>query len=370
MIIGIDASRAFINERTGTENYSYHVITQMLKLPEAIKHTFVLFIRPNAKLPRELVGYSNVIVKELNMKYLWTQLGLAWETWKKPMLDVLWIPAHTLPVLRRPSLKTVVTIHGIEYKWLKEYNNLLQRWYLPLSTIYAAKRADGIIAVSNFTANELQKEAHTSKKSIKVIYEGVEIHTPGVMGSHTPGVVGPYVLFVGSVQPRKNLVALISAFKLYLASFPDHKLVIAGQLAWEFDEIVACPAKLKIQDKVVFTGRINDLDLQQLYLGAQMYVQPSITEGFGLPVLEAMSYKVPVISSDGGGLEEVVGNGGVVIALNSEFVSKLAKTMIKISKNVSLRKKLVRLGLKRVSELSWVKTAQKTLKHLINIGFS
>ncbi|MFZ2199541.1 MAG: hypothetical protein WAV40_01995, partial [Microgenomates group bacterium] len=100
MIIGIDASRAFVSERTGTENYSYHLITEMLRLPSAKKHTFILFIRPNANVPSELIGYSNVIVKTISLKYLWTQLGLAWETWKKPKLDVLWIPAHTLPVFR------------------------------------------------------------------------------------------------------------------------------------------------------------------------------------------------------------------------------------------------------------------------------
>lgn len=374
MIIGIDASRAFIETRTGTENYSFHVITQMCQLLEAKKHTFVLFIRPNTKVPRELVGYSNVIVKEVNMKYLWTQLGLAWETWQKPTLDVLWVPAHTLPVLRRPNLKTVVTIHGIEYKWLKEYKNLLQRWYLPLSTIYAAKKATGIIAVSNFTAHELQKETHIDKKRIKVIHEGFIIPAKKALNT-TPKVFDQwdiekheYILFVGSVQPRKNLVALIQAFKAYVGHFPDHKLVIAGQLAWDFEEIVASPARLKIEDKVIFTGWIGDAELRQLYLGALLYVQPSITEGFGLPVLEAMGCGVPVISSDGGALREVVGRGGIVVPLNSEFASELAKTMVKISKNESLRKKLIALGEARVRALSWVKTAQKTLKHLVNIG--
>lgn len=181
MIIGIDASRAFVRDKTGTETYSYHLIKSMLRLPKSRQHTFVLFIRPNAVLPKYLDVYTNVIVKEVKWKYLWTQVGLAWETWKRHQildtrlqLDILWIPAHTLPVLRRPGLKTVVTIHGLEYQWLREYKNWLQRWYLPLSTFYAAKSADKLIAVSKFTKNQLEKELHTVANKIKVIWEGVE----------------------------------------------------------------------------------------------------------------------------------------------------------------------------------------------------
>lgn len=378
MIIGIDASRAFIDDRTGTENYSYHVITQILKLPEAKKHSFVLFTRPNAKVPSEIVGYDNVIIKNIKFKYLWTQVGLAWETWKKPQIDVLWIPAHTLPVLRNPGIQTVVTIHGLEYQWLPEYKNILQKWYLPLSTYYAAKNATGIISVSEFTAKQLQKETHISKKSIKVIHEGVEIsqsqssdHSPKIaQGSELYGQ--KYILFVGSVQPRKNLVALIEAFsqlRLQLRGDASQiKLVIAGGIGWMADDILQAPARYGVQEKVIFTGRISDLELHNLYSHAQMYVQPSITEGFGLPVLEAMGYGVPVISSDGGALSEVMGEAGVVVALKNGFVSELAKSMTKISENSELRAKMTARGKKRVGELTWSKTAKETLDYLVNIG--
>ena len=380
MVIGIDASRAFIDDRTGTENYSYHVITAILQLLEAKKHSFVLFTRPNAKVPSEIGGYDNVIVKNIKFKYLWTQVGLAWETWKKPQIDVLWIPAHTLPIFRMPGIQTVVTIHGLEYQWLPEYKNIMQKWYLPLSTYYAAKNANGIIAVSEFTAKQLQKETLIDKKSIKVIHEGVELgHRSSVVGDR--GVFRKYgiekkkyILFVGSVQPRKNLVALIEAFsqlRLQLRGDTSQiKLVIAGGIGWMADDILQAPAKFGVQEKVIFTGRISDLELHSLYSHAQMYVQPSITEGFGLPVLEAMGHGIPVISSDGGALSEVVGSAGIVIPLNSQFVSELAKTMTKLSENSAKRAKLVVAGKKRVSELTWSKTAKETFDYLLDIGSS
>ena len=392
MIIGIDASRAFVRDKTGTETYSYHLIKSMLRLPKSRQHTFVLFIRPNAVLPKYLDVYTNVIVKEVKWKYLWTQVGLAWETWKAQThpvcgspshrvcrgLDVLWVPAHTLPVLRRPGLKTVVTIHGLEYQWLREYKNWLQRWYLPLSTFYAAKSADKLIAVSKFSAKQLEKELHTIANKIKVIYEGTEshsrrIHTPGVKGAHTPGVLGKhglqdknYVLFVGSIQPRKNLVALIEAF-----SHTDlDKLVIAGGVGWMTEDIFKAPSKFGVQEKVVFTGRVSDLELRALYSGTMMYVQPSITEGFGLPVLEAMAAGVPVITSDGGALGEVVGEAGVVVELGSHFVGELARAMERVASEPELRKKLISMGYRRVKEFSWDKAAKATLDVIVGEGYN
>lgn len=390
MVIGIDASRAFISERTGTENYSYHLITEMLRLPAAQKHAFVLFIRPNAIIPKELVGYTNVIVKTIEWRYLWTQLGLAWETWQNPPLDVLWVPAHTLPVLRNPRLKTVVTIHGLEYQWLPEYKNLLQRWYLPLSTFYAAKYADKLIAVSKYTAKQLEKELHTHSKKIKVVWEGVAIDVRREerdvrVGREKYGLQNKkYILFVGTIQPRKNLVALIKAFsQLHLrlrGDMAQTKLVIAGGVGWMAREVFEAVKVYGVTERVVFTGRISAADLEVMYRGAALYVQPSITEGFGLPILEAMQRGVPVVSSDGGALPEVVGGAGMIVKLGNgelgvtiqdgdDFADRLRSAMQKVLREPKLRGKLVAEGKKRVRDFSWVKAAKETLKVLLEAAY-
>lgn len=380
MVIGIDASRAFGSAKTGTENYSYHLITSILRLPESSSHTFVLFIRPNTTVPSEIVGYDNVIVKIVNYKYLWTQVGLAWETWRMTdsrYLDVLWIPAHTLPIWRKPKVKTVVTIHGLEYKWLKEYKNLLQRWYLPLSTYYSAKMATQLIAVSEFTKNQLQKEVHNISKDIKVIYEGVtvarehkKVASSEKLYSRFKIQPSKYLLFVGTIQPRKNLVALIQAFSMIVKSNPDldYKLVIAGSVGWLAEEVLKAPSKYQIQERVVFTGRVAEDDLRELYHQAKMYLQPSLTEGFGLPVLEAMEAGVPVISSDGGALTEVVGEAGIVVPLGGAFVEGLAKAMTRLSTDPKLWQNLVAKGKLRAREFGWDKVARKTFQLLLNTG--
>ena len=372
MIIGIDASRAYIGQRTGTENYSYHLIKEMLRLPESKTHTFVLFIRPNSILPDYLDGYSNVIVKEIKFRYLWTQLGLAWETWQKPILDRLWIPAHTLPVLRNPKLKTVVTIHGLEYEWLPEYKNWLQKWYLPLSTFYAAKSASSLIAVSLFTKKQLKKVFPNIAFDIKVIHEGVEIDSNRVKISKGEalekfGILpGKYILFVGTVQPRKNLVQLIEAFSVFSRLNPGYKLVVAGGIGWMAEEILKAPAKYDVAELVVFTGRVSEADLSQLYQSAAVYVQPSITEGFGLPILEAMANDVPVITSNGGALPEINADAGIVVALGDSFVVQLAQKIETVVKNQTMSGKMIVSGKKRVMSLSWQKAAAETLKVLLS----
>lgn len=379
MVIGIDASRAFVAERTGTENYSYELITHMLRLTAAKKHTFVLFIRPNANLPKELDGYSNVNVKIIKWPVLWTQVGLALATWGSK-LDVLWILAHTLPVLRKRTLKTVVTIHGLEYKYLREYNNWLQRWYLPLSTYYAARAADRLICVSESTKRDLIAETGIDAEKTIVIYEGASLDDKkvnplirkAVMDKY--GIEGKkYVLFVGTVQPRKNISALIHAYSKVKSEFPDYKLVIVGGIGWDAEGDLALPEKLGIEDSVIFTGRVDPDVLLALYQGAGLYVQPSWTEGFGLPVLEAMANGVPVVVSSGGALPEVVRDAGIVVALDggvASFSESLAKELVRVLGDTKLVKRLIARGSKRIGKLRWEMTAEQSLAYITTGHFS
>jgi len=375
MVIGIDASRAFVAERTGTENYSYELITQMLRLIASKKHTFVLFIRPNAKLPKELDGYSNVSVRIINFPVLWTQVGLAIATWGAK-LDVLWIPAHTLPVLRKRTLKTMVTIHGLEYKYLPEYKNWLQRWYLPLSTFYAARAADQLICVSESTKRDLITETGVDIEKISVIHEGANYSDSegqrfGRSAKKLYEKYGveekKYILFVGTVQPRKNVGSLIRAFAQVRHVCPDYKLVIAGGVGWDAESDLALPQELGIADAVIFTGRVSSGVLQSLYLGASIYVQPSWTEGFGLPVLEAMANGVPVVVSDGGALPEIVGSAGEVVSLDGRsriFAKSLAVMIMRLIKDPKRQELLKQRGLMRVKEFGWKLAAERTLKLL------
>ena len=169
-----------------------------------------------------------------------------------------------------------------------------------------------------------------------MIHEGVELSSP-IAGKGSSKIFQKYglrekeyLLFVGTVQPRKNLIALIHAFAQQQAASLEvngvNQLVIAGSIGWMAEDILAAPAIFGVADKVVFTGRVNDSDLRAIYSGAMAYVQPSITEGFGLPILESMAAGIPVVTSDGGALPEIVGNAGIVVKLDSNFISTLSKS--------------------------------------------
>lgn len=353
MRIGIDASRAFVKNPTGTERYSYEVITRILKLPEAKKHTWILYTKENIKL-----------------SYLWTQVGLAYRTWVDK-LDVLWIPAHTLPVLRKPGLKTVVTIHGLEYEFLPEYKKGLQSWYLPLSTQYAVRSANKIIAVSEFTKKQIVERLHVNPEKITVIYEGVgtEIFNFKFSILNQNQILKKYnlqkknyILFIGTVQPRKNLVRLIQAFSRLNPK--RYTLVIVGKLGWDYQEVLDEIDKSVVKNDIVMVGYIKDSDRDTLLHNALVYVQPSITEGFGLPVLEAMAAGVPVVSSNGGALSEVVGKAGLLFDPYDQL--DILDKLTQVISNPKLRKLLITRSHLRIREFSWEKAARETYRILIS----
>ena len=424
MLIGIDASRAFVKDKTGTENYSYELIREILKLPESRKHRFRLYVRDAelvkksvecdsrgsglaAKATRTDPGLETV---EIKWKRLWTQGGLALECLRRPP-DVLWVPAHTLPVVRRPGMKTVVTIHGIEYQYLPEFYDFKKKWYLNKSTEYAVKRADKLIAVSNWTKKQLVDELGADKDKISVVYEGigrgfvkksVESVQEGsglkAKASRTDpapktlkklcrqvrykyNLPQKYVLFVGTIQPRKNLVKLIEAFAGVVKELgervqegsgfeakasktdPTQKtmigLVIAGKKGWMVDEIYEAPKKYGVEDGVKFIGRVADADLPAVYKMAELFVWPSLMEGFGLPLLEAMQMGVPVICSDRGALPEVAGKAALQV--NPEKTEEITEAIRLVLENKELREGLVEKGYKRVKQFSWKEAAKQTL---------
>ncbi len=389
MRIGIDASRAFTKQPTGTERYAFEVITRMMRLEEARKHEFILYLRNNAPSdpPLNLRGGRNYRFVKIPLKYLWTQIGLAYRSWVD-RLDVLWVPAHTLPVFRKPGLQSIVTIHGIEYEWLPAYENRLQRWYLPLSTKYAVAKADKIIAVSEFTKEQLIERLRAKAKKIEVVYEGFnpEILNSNIEDPNKFKILNKYqlkpkkyLLFVGTVQPRKNLVRLVEGFSRLTwekntpfdspslikegdrGSF-ELKLVISGKLGWNYNEVLEAPERFGVADRVIFTKYVDDTEREILLKNALVYVQPSITEGFGLPVLEAMAAGIPVVSSEGGALKEVVGRAGILF--DPEDVNGIRKAMQLMVTSHTTRLKYINLGYKRIRDFSWDKAAEKTLKLL------
>jgi len=367
MRIGFDGSRAFIENKTGTENYSYQILKTLLKIDK--KNEYIIYVRPGTIT--DAIVQHNARVVTINWPRLWTQVGLAKQTFQDN-LDILFVPAHTSPLIHKRGLKTVVTVHDLGSEYLPRAHQLKQRLYLKWITKYQLKTASKLIAVSNSTKTDLIKKAGIDSKKIEVIYEGFDknlfkpVKGDVLINSLKEFDLVPleYFLFVGTIQPRKNLERLIKAFSINsLARSPKTKLIIVGSKGWLYDDIFKLPKKLGIEEKVKFLGRVEDKQLPALYSGAIALIFPSLFEGFGLPIIEAQASGCPVLISNVSSMPEIAGKGALFV--NPYSLEDIIRGIREIGE---IRGELIKKGFENVKRFSWEKCAVQTLKVFYEVG--
>lgn len=362
MVIGIDASKIARVDKTGTENYSFNLIKALITLDK--KNRYVLYFN---KIPQFFeINQPNVSTKIIPSPRFWTQARLAVEAFLRPP-DVLFVPAHTIPVVRRPGVKTVVTVHDLGAEFLAEYHKFPQKIYLNWSTRYASSEASHIISVSKFTKNELNRTLKVPNNKVSVIYEAVnrELFYPRTKHETAQvrakyGLAGRYFLYVGTIQPRKNLIRLIEAFSKARLEHTD--LVLVGSKGWLYDEIYTAPEKFGISNHVRFLDYVPNDDLPALYSGALGLLFPSLYEGFGLPILEGFACGCPVLTSSVGATAEVAGEAALFV--NPLDVKSISQGIKKLSEKAEIRERLIQKGRLRVGDFAWEKAARETLKVL------
>lgn len=360
MHVGIDASRVALEERTGTENYTYNLIEAIKRVDKVNKYTLYF-----NKLPQYFeIGQQNISTRYIPSPRFWTQFRLLSEVLLNPP-DLLFIPAHTLPLIRRASLKTVVTIHDLGSEFLPEHHQFPQKIYLNWSTRFASRSADALIAVSEATKKDLIKKLGTDPKKIEVIHEAVDKNFYSKRGIEEInavrsffGLTKPYFLFVGTVQPRKNLEFLIEAFAE--GGFKNHDLLIVGKPGWLYEEIYKAPEKYGVESQVKFLGFVDSEYLPGLYSGADAFVYPSLHEGFGLPLLEALSCCCPIVAANNSSIPEVVGEAGLLYKENNK--KELIKQVKMVLKSSDLRKSLESKAKEQLKKFDWDKTAAQTIQ--------
>lgn len=362
MRIGIDASRATAGERTGTENYSLRLARELIELGN--EDEFVLYFReppPPGVVPERPGVTSHVI----NFPRLWTHVRLSWEMATNAP-DVLFVPAHVLPVVH--PMRSVVTVHDLGYIYHKHAHRTLDWCYLHLSTLYNARTAAKVIADSNATKRDLVEKYDIPHDKITTIYLAHDDSFRPIEDSSAVAAVldryridSEYFLCLGTVQPRKNLMGTIAAYATLKRLHPvREKLVIAGKQGWLSEAIYKKARSLGIEDHVVFTGYVDQKDLPSLLTGATALVFASLYEGFGLPALEAMACGTPVVASNVSSLPEVVGDAGLLV--NPRDIVAVSSAMAQIAMDAGLRRELRHRGLERAKLFSWRKCAQETLQ--------
>lgn len=355
MIIGIDGNEANVEKPVGVSVYTKNLLYWFSQW--ANNNTqFKVYLkqRPLKSLPKENKYYQYITI---NGKFLWSQLFLPLELYLKNKVDLFFSPAHYSP--RFCPVPQVVTIHDLSYfyypnEFLKKDLYQLMNW-----TKYSVNKATKIIAVSKTTKKDLMKWYHLPEDRIEVIYNGFEKN----VNRRTAAVLGKenhYILFVGTLQPRKNLHVLIDAFNRLIKIRPEFSLVIAGKTGWLYEDIFQKVKNLGIEKKVIFTGHVPDEELTWLYKNAFCLVMHSFYEGFGIPILEAMANGCPVISSFTSSLPEV--GGDACLYFDPQNPADLLDKLNQLINNDNLRKELIEKGRERIKLFSWKKSAEQTLK--------
>jgi glycosyltransferase involved in cell wall biosynthesis len=313
-------------------------------------------------------SYSNYTVHTVNAFAYWTQTRFAWEMWRlRP--EKLWMPVQALPFFLPKGIETTVTIHDLAFKYFPNHFPKKDQRRLHMFADFAIKHADKLIAVSESTKRDILKwYPDISESKVKVVYHGFDSDlfqstttNDDILRQHS---IEPkkYLLYVGAIQPRKNIQVLLEAFELERKRHADMKLVLAGEKAWLWKETMDAIEKHPFREDIIVTGRVSFKDLASLYAHAKMFVFPSLYEGFGIPVLEAMAAGIPVICSDNSSLPEV--GGDAALYFEAMDVVKLIEHIELLWTNESACEERIRRGYENIQRFSWDKCARETMEYI------
>lgn len=365
MIIGIDASRAALARHTGTETYAYRLIQAMA--PLATNRVRLRLYTHQPPVPRNWPAGPFVETRVIPFPRLWTHLRLAAEISRHPP-DALFVPAHVLPMYC--PVPAAVTVHDLGYRRFPQAHTRFQRWYLNTTTRRHVRVAGRIIADSEATKTDLLQFYDADPSHIDVVHLGLDATlqpTPlGPAMRQKYGLPQNYLLYLGTLQPRKNLTRLLAAFQQLSHDFPAVYLVLAGGTGWLAKDIFDQIATLKPADRIILPGFIPEADKAALLSGALAYVFPSLHEGFGLPILEAMACGTPVLAADSSSLPEIAGDAALLV--NPLDVEAIAGGLRRLLADEALRRSLVEKGFRRIEAFSWQKAGQRIWRILLELA--
>ncbi len=378
MNIGINGYEAVVprfgfDEKTGLPNrvgsgeFCFQLLKSLFDLDKKNNYFIYLPISPSSDLPQENSNWHYVV---FSSKKLWTLIGLSKKLFNnKNNLDVFFSPTHYSPfTFLCPSVVAILDVSYLHFPGMFNRRDLYQ---LKLWGRYSISKAKKIITISESSKSDIIKKYNVSSSEVAVVYPGIKkISNSKYQIANMDelrkkfGISNKYILFVGTLQPRKNVEKLIEAFAKLKRD--DMNLVIVGKKGWMFDDILDAPKKFHIEDRVDFLHEVTDEELPSFYKNAEMFVLPSLYEGFGLPVLEAMKYGTPVITSNISSLPEAGGDAALYVDPND--TEDIAAKMQKLLEDAKLREELIKKGYKQAEKFSWEKSAKETLRALEEVA--
>lgn len=356
MRIGVDA-RPLATPHTGIGRYTAALLDEMVKMG----HQWFLYSdRPlQVEMPRTPRLWLRCADRAGR-----TPASLFWSQWQfsrwatQDVIDLFWSPRHHLPLFLKKPVARIVTIHDMVWCRMPETMLLANRLVESALMGPSIRRADRVICVSRFTASEVSRYYPSALGKCEVIHAAVQEDI--VPGEMPVGVPEDFLLFVGTLEPRKNVPRLLLAYWRLREDPAVPPLVIVGGAGWGKEDIRGQVEKLGLQDRVLLCGNVTDAELQALYASARCLLMPSLYEGFGLPILEAMQHGVPVIASSTGALPEVAGSACIMVDPYSE--EEIAAAVRRLVHEGGLHQSLSARGVERARKFSWQRAAHETLQ--------
>ncbi len=362
MTIGIEAERANNRVKTGVEHYAKQLVLHLAQIDT--NNQYILYLRTQPEdwflsLPK------NFVVKVLPFPYFWTQIRLSWEMLIHPP-DVLFVPASTLPLIHP---KSVYTEHDVAWVYYPEIFTFYMRWFHRIFSWLARTFSTKIIAISKATKKDLIQHYDVKDSKIAVVPHGYQ-KTSKDFSVLSPELSSKlpekYILFLSTIQPRKNVIGLIKAFRELKNEHPEltHKLVVVGKAGWKYEESLKVIEENK--DIVVYLGHVGDEDRWPIFHRADLFIHPSFYEGFGMWILEAFECEVPVAVSNNSSLPEV--GGDAALYFDPHSTEEIKQVILKVLTNPELSKQLVEKGLEQIKQFSWERCAKETLAVIEEAG--
>lgn len=369
MLIGVDAGLAAY--RRGMGNYVFSLLEELRRVDSA--HEFIVYdgrdpvsvVSPNRSWRAVSVGPANYPIRE--------QLSLPLRC-TRDRTDLLHCPANTCPLVLPRQIKLVVTIHDVMFMMphseLPASASIYHRagaLYRRITARHAARRADAIIAVSRKSASDIERYLGVPAERIRVIHEAPasrfrRFDSPSALGAvRAAGVTGRFILALGGADPRKNTRRAIEAFAA-AAKFQAKglKLVVVGLSPRSIPTFGEHAERCGVGGEVVFTAFVPEETLVAMYKAAEMFLYPSLYEGFGLPVLEAMACGTPVIASTAGSLPEVAADAAVLV--DPSDICAIADAIGRVATDAEFHTDLIRRGSARARLFSWERAASQTIR--------
>lgn len=354
-------------KRTGIGNYAHNLIKNLIKFK---KYGNISLIHYNKTQDTIYDNVNDIVIPKI-APLLTNLIGMPYAI-NKADIDILHAPSHgymqTSSFFFNGGVKKILTIHDLTPLLFPETHSKETLFFWNSTLKLIKNRADIIIVDSKNTKNDCIMHLGISDERIKVVHLAADSKYKPINNKENIekelknkyNLKFPFILYVGTLERRKNISTLIKAFYKLKKNSVKHKLVIAGGKGWKYNEIFETIDKLGLKNDVIFTGYVPDEDLVKLYNAADLFVYPSLYEGFGLPPLEAMACGCPVITSNASSLPEVVGNAGIMVDPYNFDI--LYEKICEVLSNNGFRDELRKKSLNRAKLFSWEKTAEETCK--------